>query len=58
MMKEGFDAKGVVLVDAPCPMDHVPLSATLLDYIVTKGKPSRSETETMGLVKEQFRGGF
>jgi len=55
MMKEGFDVKGVVLVDAPCPTDHVPLSGTLLDYVVTQGRPSRSETETIGSVKEQFR---
>ncbi|KAF9646285.1 ketoacyl-synt-domain-containing protein [Thelephora ganbajun] len=55
MMKEGFDVKGVVLVDAPCPSDHVPLSAALLDHIVTQGKPSWSETETMGTVKEQLR---
>lgn len=55
MMKEGLDVKGVVLVDAPCPTDHVPLSATVMDHIVTQGKPSRSETETAGSVKEQFR---
>lgn len=54
MMKEGFDVKGVVLVDAPCPTDRVTLPATLLDHIVTRGKPSRSEMETMGSVKEQF----
>lgn len=54
MMKEGFDVKGVVLVDAPCPTEHVPLSETLLDHIVVQGNPSRSETETMGAVKEQL----
>jgi thioesterase domain-containing protein len=55
MMKEGLDVKGVVLVDAPCPTEHVPLSATLLDHIVTRRKPSRSEAETMRSIKEQFR---
>ena len=55
MMKEGFDVKGVVLVDAPCPTDHVPLSAALLDHIVTQGKPGWSGTETMGSIKKHFR---
>lgn len=54
-MKEGVDVKGVVLVDAPCPTDHVTLSATLLDHIVTERNPSWSETEVMGCVKEQLR---
>ena len=54
-MGEGLDVKGVVLIDAPCPTDHVPLSATLLDHIVTHGRSSRSGTETMGSIKEQFR---
>jgi len=55
MMKEGLNVKGVVLIDAPCPTDHVPLSASLLDHIVTQVGPSRPGTETMGFVKEQFR---
>ena len=55
MMKEGLDVKGIVLVDAPCPTDHVPLSPSTLDHIITQGKPSRSETEMAGSVKEQFR---
>ena len=54
-MKEGVDVKGVVLVDAPCPTDHVPLPASLLDHIVTERNPSWSETEAMGCVKEQLR---
>ena len=55
MMKEGLDVKGVVLIDAPCPTDHVPLSATLLDHVVAQGKPAWSETETMGSIKQHFR---
>jgi hypothetical protein len=54
MMREGFDVKGVVLVDSPCPTDHVPLSATLVDHIVTQGRHSRLETEMMESVKEQL----
>lgn len=54
MMEEGFDVKGVVLVDAPCPTEHVPLCTTLLDHVVTWGGPSRSETEAVGTVKEQL----
>lgn len=55
MMREGFDVKGVVLIDSPCPTDHVPLSATLLDYIVTRRNTSGSETEMTGAVREQLR---
>ena len=55
MMKDGVDVKGVVLVDSPCPTDHVTLSATLVDHIVAQGRPSRSEAEMMGSVKEQLR---
>lgn len=55
MMKEGFDVKGIVLVDAPCPTDCVTLSSTLLDHVVTQGKPPRLEMEMMGSVKEQFK---
>ena len=55
MMKEGLDVKGVILVDAPCPMDHTHLSTTLLEHIITQGKASQLETETVGSVKEQFR---
>jgi len=55
MIKDGFDVKGVVLVDSPCPTDHVTLSGILVDQIVAQGRPSRSETEMMGSVKEQLR---
>ena len=55
MMKEGFDVKGIVLIDTPCPTDHVPLSATLVNHIVIRGIPSDFETEAMGSVREQLR---
>lgn len=55
MMKEGFDVRGVVLVDAPCPTDRVPLSATLVNHVVSRGGNSRSETEAAETVKEQLR---
>ena len=55
MMRGGFDVKGIVLVDSPCPADHVTLSAILVDHIVAQGRPSRSETEMVGPVKEQLR---
>lgn len=55
MMKDGVDVKGVVLVDSPCPTDHVTLSATLVDHIVAQGRPSRSGVEMAGSVKEQLR---
>ena len=54
-MEEGSDIKGVVLVDAPCPTNHVPLPAALLDHVVTHGELSRSETEAAGSVKAEFR---
>ena len=37
MMKDGFDVKGAVLVDSPCPTDHVTLSVILVDQIVARG---------------------
>lgn len=55
MMKKGFDVKGIVLVDAPCLTDQVPLPTTLLDHIVVQGGSSRSETEAMETIKEQLR---
>lgn len=55
MMKEGFDVKGVVLVDAPCPTDHVALSATLLDHVFTHGESARPEMEAKESVKDQLR---
>ena len=55
MMEEGLDVKGVVLIDAPCPVDHVPLPAALLDHVVTQGKSSRSETDAAGSILGQFK---
>ena len=55
MVKEGFDVRGVILVDVPCPTDDVPLSTTLLDHIIIQRDPSRSETEATRTIKEQFR---
>ena len=55
MIEEGMDVKGVVLIDAPGPTDHIPLSATLLDHVVSQGESSRSGTEMAGFVREQFR---
>ena len=55
MMEEGLDVKGVVLIDAPCPVDHVPLPAALLDHVITQGKSSRSETGTVGSISRQFK---
>lgn len=55
MIKEGFEIKGVILVDAPCPTDHVTLPTTLVDHVVTQGRHSQSETEMAGYVKEELR---
>lgn len=55
MVKDGFDVKGVILVDSPCPTDHVALSMILVDHVVAQGSSSLSETGMMGSVKEQLR---
>ena len=55
MMEEGLNVKGVVLIDAPCPTDHVTLPVALLDYVVTQGNSSRSGTEAVGSIMGQFK---
>ncbi|KAL0577637.1 polyketide beta-ketoacyl-synthase [Marasmius crinis-equi] len=54
MMAAGGDVRGVLLIDSPSPINHVPLSSSLIDAVVnTEGRPSQSEVHQ--LVKNQFR---
>ncbi|KAF9263364.1 ketoacyl-synt-domain-containing protein [Marasmius fiardii PR-910] len=49
----GRRIKGVVLIDSPSPVNHVPLSSSLIDVVANlDGRSSKSEVAR--LVKEQF----
>jgi iterative type I PKS product template protein len=53
LLKRGVDVKGVVLVDTPSPLNHVPLSDSLLDSIINLD--TRSVSSEIGrLIKSQF----
>lgn len=32
LLSMGYPVKGVVLIDSPCPLDHVPLSDSIIDF--------------------------
>ena len=54
LLTKGVPVKGVVLIDAPCPLDHVPLPDTLLESIT--GLNRRDSTAHVSrLVKAQFQ---
>ncbi|ETW82343.1 polyketide synthase variant A [Heterobasidion irregulare TC 32-1] len=54
LLTKGVPVKGVVLIDAPCPLDHVPLPDTLLESIA--GLNGRDSTAHVSrLVKAQFQ---
>ena len=46
--------KGVVLIDSPCPLNHVPLSDELIDSIMKLDRGSPPSSTGM-LVKRQFQ---
>ena len=47
--------KGVVLIDSPSPLDHVPLSDALIDSIVKQLNRNSIPSSICLLVKEQFQ---
>ncbi|KAI0322049.1 beta-ketoacyl synthase [Amylostereum chailletii] len=54
LMRSGVDVTGVVLIDSPSPVDHVPLSDDLLDTVARV--EGRSSSSDLGLlVKMQFQ---
>ena len=56
LLDSGVVVKGVVLVDSPSPLNHVPLSDELIDYIMKlDGPKSASSDRTSLLIKRQFQ---
>jgi hypothetical protein len=51
----GFDVKGVLLIDSPSPLNHTPLSDGLLDYVVNQNEGYGACSDIGKLVKAQFR---
>jgi hypothetical protein len=54
LLKSDVPVKGVVLIDSPSPLNHVPLSDALIDSIVNLNRSSIPSSIGL-LVKEQFR---
>ncbi|KAA1479595.1 alpha/beta-hydrolase, partial [Dentipellis sp. KUC8613] len=54
LMKKGVAVKGVLLIDSPSPVNHVPLSDALLDS-VAKLDGRNAGTDIGRLVKTQFQ---
>ncbi|THH20593.1 hypothetical protein EW146_g801 [Bondarzewia mesenterica] len=54
LLKKGACVKGVVLIDSPCPLNHVPLSDALLET-VARLAGRNSESHVGRLVKNQFQ---
>lgn len=54
MLKKGINVKGVVLIDSPSPVNHVPLSDALIDSVVNLDARS-AKSEIGRLVKSQFQ---
>ncbi|KAF8271958.1 hypothetical protein EI94DRAFT_1796609 [Lactarius quietus] len=56
LLSSGVVVKGVVLIDSPSPLNHVPLSDELIDSIVNTGDPKSASSNRMSfLVKRQFQ---
>jgi len=53
LMAEGQEVRGVLLIDSPCPVNHVPLSESLIESVVTS--TSKSKSEISQLIKKQFQ---
>ncbi|KAG7098798.1 Type I Iterative PKS [Marasmius oreades] len=53
-MKNGRRVRGVVLIDSPSPVNHVPLSSSLIDVVVNLDQ-RLSKSEVARLVKAQFQ---
>ena len=56
LLNDGVAVKGVVLIDSPNPLNHVPLSDELIDSIVKLSDPSSASSNRISfLVKRQFQ---
>lgn len=54
LLKEGREVRGVLLIDSPCPVNHVPLSESLIEKVVASTSQA-SKSEVSQLVKKQFQ---
>lgn len=54
LLAQGQKVQGVLLIDSPCPVNHVPLSESLIETVVTSSSPS-SKSEISQLIKKQFQ---
>jgi pimeloyl-ACP methyl ester carboxylesterase len=54
LLKSGVPVKGVVLIDSPSPLNHVPLSDTLIDSILKLNRNSVASNVGL-LVERQFQ---
>ncbi|KAI0051416.1 polyketide synthase [Auriscalpium vulgare] len=54
LLKKGVAVKGVVLIDSPCPLKHVPLSDALIDS-VARLDGRNTVSDVAQLVKRQFQ---
>ncbi|KAK7035442.1 polyketide beta-ketoacyl-synthase [Paramarasmius palmivorus] len=54
LMSAGHSVKGVVLIDSPSPVNHVPLSDTLIDAVVNLDSRA-AKSDISRLVKQQFQ---
>jgi len=54
LLAEGVAVRGVLLIDSPCPVNHVPLSESLIEAVVSSTSPS-SKSEISQLIKKQFQ---
>ncbi|THU92749.1 polyketide synthase [Dendrothele bispora CBS 962.96] len=53
LQKRGVTVRGIVLIDSPSPVNHVPLSESLIEAVVELDR--RTSSDLGRLVKSQFR---
>jgi len=53
LLHQHIDVKGVLLIDPPSPLDHVPLPNSLLDHVISLDR-RRACPETAKTMKAQF----
>ncbi|KAG2147424.1 polyketide synthase [Suillus bovinus] len=54
LLQNGIRVRGIVLIDAPCPGKHVPLSSSVIDH-VTNSHSQGIDPGTVSLIAEQFK---
>nr|APH07629.1 PKS1 [Agaricomycetes sp.] len=57
LLRRGFKVRGVILIDSPCPIDHVPLPEDLINFIVDQDRYSSTNLSAAiaQVVKSQFQ---